>query len=275
VSATHAMSHPDVRDLIDGVYRDGIVGIREALPPAWADQLHEDFDALFAEARSYEGGTVNRGRNRFYFAVHPERLRGFLDLVTHPTLTALCDSLLGPHWKVVEVAFDVPLPGALHQRWHRDFPMPPETRRERRLTSLALNATTVDVTPEMGPFEIAPGTQWDDDASFEHGMFPPLDGWERYERLRRQRLARRGDVSARTGLAIHRGTPNDTDRSRPVLILGVNGPEADFSAHDLVVSRRYAESLPPEVRDRLWCRVVDRLEPIVQKHTIEGLVMGE
>ena len=29
------------------------------------------------------------------------------------------------------------------------------------------------------------------------------------------------------------------------------------------------------MRRHLLCRVVDELEPIVQKHTIEGLVMGE
>jgi hypothetical protein len=29
------------------------------------------------------------------------------------------------------------------------------------------------------------------------------------------------------------------------------------------------------VRDHLHCPVVDELTPIVQKHTIEGLVMGD
>jgi hypothetical protein len=32
--------------------------------------------------------------------------------------------------------------------------------------------------------------------------------------------------------------------------------------------------LPQAVRDRLVCRVVDKLEPITQKHDIEGLMMG-
>jgi hypothetical protein len=53
--------------------------------------------------------------------------------------------------------FDVlPLPGAVHQPWHRDFPMPEETRREGRLSSLAYNVTTVDVSPEMGPMGLRP-----------------------------------------------------------------------------------------------------------------------
>src|SRR3954470_425701 len=35
-----------------------------------------------------------------------------------------------------------------------------ECYEDRRITSLAFNLTGVDVTPDMGPFEIAIGTQW-------------------------------------------------------------------------------------------------------------------
>ena len=36
----------------------------------------------------------------------------------------------------------------------------------------------------------------------------------------------------------------------------------------------YWAALPARVRDHLACPVVDELAPIVQKHDIEGLVMG-
>jgi hypothetical protein len=36
----------------------------------------------------------------------------------------------------------------------------------------------------------------------------------------------------------------------------------------------YYAALPEPVRHHLVCRAVDRLEPITQKHDIEGLVMG-
>jgi len=45
--------------------------------------------------------------------------------------------------------------------------------------------------------------------------------------------------------------------------------------HDLQFTRAYYDALPDAVKPHLTCRVVDRLEPIVQAHTIEGLVMGE
>ncbi len=131
MTTTGADLRTQVTQLRDAVYRDGIAGVPGAFPRAWGEALLEDFERLFADARSRPDGTVNRGTNRFYFTVHPERLRGFVDLVTHPVVTALSAEVLGPEWLVVEVAFDVPLPASRYQPWHRDFPMPDATRDER------------------------------------------------------------------------------------------------------------------------------------------------
>jgi ectoine hydroxylase-related dioxygenase (phytanoyl-CoA dioxygenase family) len=184
--------------------------------------------------------------------------------------------VLGPDYKIVEIGFDVPLPGAQHQPWHRDFPAPPETLVGRRLNSLAFNVTTVDVTEDMGPFEIAPGTQWDDPTEFEHGMFPPRLLYPRYEERAQRKMPKMGDISARSALTIHRGTANRSNTSRPVLVLGVDAPDArNAERHDMQFTSAYYEALPDPVRRHLTCRVVDELEPIFQAHTIEGLVMGE
>jgi hypothetical protein len=99
-------------------------------------------------------------------------------------------------------------------------------------------------------------------------------------RLARSPAARkypqRGDISARSALTIHRGTANRSDLSRPVLVLGVDAADATNSdKYDLAVTERFWATLPPAVRDHLDCPVVDRLTPITQKHTIEGLVMGD
>src|SRR5215212_12115042 len=98
-------------DLREGLYRDGIVGLPGCFPPEWADALRDDFEAAFAYARSHPRGTVNRGPQRFYFSVHPERIRGFLDLVSHPAVDGLCTEVLGPDYLIVELGFDVPLAG--------------------------------------------------------------------------------------------------------------------------------------------------------------------
>jgi hypothetical protein len=134
----------------------------------------------------------------------------------------------------------------------------------------------VDTTPAMGAFEIAPGTQWEPGTDFAHGMFPDRSEFPRYEALAQPKLPRIGDLSARSALTIHRGTPNRSREPRPVLVLGVDAPGAGHAAlHDQMVTRGFHDTLPDEVRRHLHARVVDALVPIVQKHTIEGLVMGE
>jgi hypothetical protein len=269
-----ATSRPE--GLAAALRRDGVVGLPGAFGRERGEELAEDFRVLFDEALSYPGGTVDRGPNRFYFGVPAERLRGFVALVTSAEVVALSELVCGPHWEVVEVAFDCPRAGAVHQPWHRDFRTPPVTATERRLTSVAFNVSTVDVTPEMGPFEIAPGTQWDDGGEWPHGMFPPKDTWSRFEELRTQRLAQLGAVSARSGLTVHRGSPNRTTVDRGVLILGVVAPEDPTPDHHrLTMTRRYHAALPGQVREHLRVRLVDELpQQPVQEHDIEGLVMG-
>jgi ectoine hydroxylase-related dioxygenase (phytanoyl-CoA dioxygenase family) len=265
----------DVEEIRHRLATDGIVAHKNAFPREWVHRLREDIDAAFEEARSRERGAVGRGPNRWYVEVHPEALRGFVDLVDHPWVRTVCETILGPQYQIVEVGFDTPFPGAKVQPWHRDFPSPPETWDQHRLTSLAFNVTTVDTTDEMGPFEIAPGTQWERGDDFDHEQFPPESQYARYEALAERKHPQVGDISARSALTIHRGTPNRSTVSRPVLVLGVDAPGAGNDAHhDLAVTKGFWEGLPQRVRDHLSCPVVDRLAPITQKHDIEGLVMG-
>jgi ectoine hydroxylase-related dioxygenase (phytanoyl-CoA dioxygenase family) len=263
---------PIVRDL----YSDGITALKGAFSRDWVTQLGEDIDAAFAEARSRENGAIGRGPNRWYVEIHPEALRGFVELVDHPWVRTVSEAVLGPDYAIVEVGFDIPFAGAQYQPWHRDFRSPRETTEEHRLTSLAFNVTTVDTIEEMGPFEIALGTQFDDSPEFDHGMFPPKSFYRRYEERAVRKYPQMGDISARSALTIHRGTENRSDLKRPVLVLGVDGPEANNSEHhDLAVTKSYWETLPDRVRRHLRCPIVDELTPITQKHDIEGLVMGE
>ena len=266
----------DPAAILGGLYGDGIIGLKGAFPRTWVAELREDIDRLFAAGLERPGALVGRGPKRYYAEIHPEDIRGFADLVTHPWIVAVCRAVLGPEYRIVEIGYDVPLPGAMHQPWHRDFPAPDETLTGRRLNSLAFNLTTVDVTEDMGPFEIAPGTQWDEPEEFQHGMFPPKALYPRYEARAQRKMPQMGDVSCRSALTIHRGTQNHSDKSRPVLVLGVDAPDArNGERHDLQFTPDYHQSLPEWIKPHLGGRLVDQLEPIVQAHTIEGLVMGE
>lgn len=260
-------------NIMRGLYGDGIIALKQAFMPAFADALREDIEQLFAEARQVDGGALPRGPERWYVEVQPERVRGFADICVHPWFVAVCQTVLGPDYRIVEVGFDIPFPGAADQPWHRDFAAPEATTRERRLNSLAFNLTAVDTRPEHGPFEVAPGTQWDQFEGCDKGMFPPRALWPRYEARAERKLPQRGDMSARSALTIHRGTANRSSEARPVLVVGVDAPDATNAAHhDLQVTQDYIAALPPIVRDHLTCRVVDALEPVVQHHVIGGLL---
>lgn len=264
---------PEPAEIMRGLYGDGIIAQPTAFNPAFADGLRADIEMLFAEAQATPGGALPRGPCRFYVEVQPERIDGFVEIATHPWFVAVCMAVLGPDYKIVEVGFDIPFPGAADQPWHRDFAPPAETTVGRRLTSLAFNLTAVDTVPEMGPFEIAPGTQWDMFEGCPRGMFPPRELWPRYIARAEQKLPQRGDISARSALTIHRGTANRSQLPRPVLVVGVDAPGAgNDQHHDLQVTDGYAARLPPEVLAHLTYRRVDRLEPVIQHHLIDGLL---
>ncbi len=136
--------------------------------------------------------------------------------------------------------------------------------------------TTVDVFDDMGPFEIAPGTQWDLPDGFEYEMFPPKEYYGRYEARAQRKIPKMGDISVRSALTIHRGTANHSDKSRPALVLGVDAPGAiNAERHDLQLTRTFFDALPSDLQQHLTCRIVEELEPIHQAHSIERLMMGE
>jgi hypothetical protein len=269
-------SQYDVAEIIGGLYGAGFIGLKNAFDREWVEQLHADVLQLYEDALQRPGGAVGRGPKRHYVEIHPENIKGFVALATHPWVTAVCKAVLGPEYKIVEIGFDVPNPGAMDQPWHRDFPAPPDTIVGRRLNSLAFNLTTVDVYEDMGPFEIAPGTQWDLPVGFEYEMFPAKSMYPRYQQRAERKLPKMGDISARSALTIHRGTANNSNRSRPALVLGVDAPGGiNAERHDLHFTRSFYETLSEDLRSHLTCRVVEKLEPIQQAHTIERLMMGE
>jgi len=263
-------------DILRGLYGDGIIALKSAFPRAWVERLRQDVMGLFEEAIRVPDGALPRGPQRWYVEVQPERIAGFVDIATHPWFVAVCEAVLGPDYSIVEVGFDIPFPGAADQPWHRDFRAPEATTKGRRLNSLAFNLTCVDTKPEHGPFEIAPGTQWDDLSGCPNEMFPPRDLWPRYIARAEQKLPQAGDISARSALTIHRGTANLSAEPRPVLVVGVDAPDAGNAGHhDLQVTRAWLDRLPARVRDHLTYRVAESLEAVLQHHVIEGLLKPE
>lgn len=269
------MNVPEVTADADVLRRDGIVGRKAAFSREFVEAMREDMMTAFWKAIQRPGGAVGRGPRRWYVEIHPEEFSGFAELCQHPWVVGLCQDILGSDYQIVEIGFDTPFQGARNQPWHRDFPSPPATYESGRITSLAFNLTGVDVTPDMGPFEVALGTQYVDGRGWEHEMFPPKAIWHEFASKGVKKYPKMGDISCRSALTIHRGTAHPSPVARPVLVLGVDAPGAGHDQlHDLMVTADYHAALPSLVRDHLVCRLVDELVPVMQKHDIEGLVMG-
>lgn len=267
------LSRFDPAEIMGALYGDGIISETGIYEVALIDRMRASIENLFAEVSQVENGALPRGPERWYVEVAPESIDGFVDITSHPWFLAVNEFVLGPEWKIVEVGFDIPFPGATVQPWHRDFAAPEETTKGRRLNSLAFNLTAVDTTPEMGPFEIAPGTQWDIVDECAQGMFPDPVRWPRYEARKVRKLAQRGTISARSALTIHRGTANVSNSARPVLVIGTDGPGAtNADHHDLQMTRAFEESLPSALVGRFKGRMVDQISRVRQNHIIEGLI---
>src|SRR3954465_1359184 len=97
ISPGNEIEH-DVAGIMGGLYGDGIIGFKSAFSTAWVRQLREDIDELFADALARPGGAVGRGPKRYYVEVHPERIRGFVELATHHWVEAVCEAVLGPYY---------------------------------------------------------------------------------------------------------------------------------------------------------------------------------
>src|SRR3954467_10115200 len=100
-------------------------------------------------------------------------------------------------------------------------------------------------------------------------MFPPKNFWARFHEKGQRKMPKMGDISVRSALTIHRGTANQSNKSRPVLVLGVDAPDAgNAERHDLQITEKFSDTLPPFLLEHMTCRVVRELEPIHQAHTI-------
>lgn len=254
------------------LFDDGYALCQGVLAPAHTAHLREQVHRMFKDALN-AGAAVERGPQRWYVEVHPEAIDGFIDIAAHPWVGGVAQAVLGNDYRVVEFGFDIPFPGAQLQPWHRDFPMPTKQFNHRRLTSLAFNIPLVTITEEMGRLEIVPRTQYDSDDDFVERQFPPSSRSARYAAASIELEMAEGDISVRSALAIHRGRPNASESWRPMLVIGFDDPTAVNSAHhDLAMSQQFWDQLPPDLQRHFDCPVVDQLEPLTQRHLIDGLL---
>jgi len=107
------------------------------------------------------------------------------------------------------------------------------SQHAERQHTLAFNVTGVDVTPETGPFEIAPGTQWDDGRVWEHENVSRCNMVRAIRATRGPQISTEGDISCRSALTVPRGTAHASPVARPVVVFGADALGVGHAAlHD-------------------------------------------
>ncbi len=228
--------------VVSALYTDGIAALKGAFSRDWAVAMREDIETAFAEARSRENGAVGRGPNRYYVEIHPEQLRGFVDLRRPPVGPLRRRGGAGPAVRDRR--------GRLrHPVRRRDEPalapgLPdagarPGRERSPDLAGLQPHAPSTPPTT-WGRSRSRPGTQWDDGTSSTTACSRRSRMYPRYAERAVRKYPQRGDISVRSALTIHRGTENRSQLSRPVLVLGLDAPGAgNAEHHDLAVTHDY------------------------------------
>jgi len=192
--------------------RDGLVILPGLLPKEKLVKWREAFDVLLKE-RVAGNKTAVRGEQRHYITLPFTGVFADETIFCNPDILAVVERVAGEDPVMCQLATDTPLKGSTYQDVHRDTPALFENFLETPSFQLAVNFPLCDVTLENGPFETTIGTHRMDAAEamqrHRDGEFPlhaiPM---------------KLGDVMIRDVRALHRGTPNNTDVPRPMVVIG-------------------------------------------------------
>lgn len=220
--------------------------LRGLFPVEKIDAWNRAFQPLLQQAIAREGDDPNRGAARYYATLPFHDIWADPEVIDNDSIMAVVEELVGKDGVLCQLASDTPCRGSEYQDLHRDTQLLfPETGAETPAYQLAVNFPLVDVTLENGPLEWAPGTH----------MLSKAEGMRRIESGEtplQPLLMNRGDVLIRDVRHIHRGTPNDSDTRRPMVVIGYSRRWLHRPEVEIRVPRPVLESLPE--RARRWLR---------------------
>jgi ectoine hydroxylase-related dioxygenase (phytanoyl-CoA dioxygenase family) len=195
--------------------RDSIVVLRNHFDADVLQQWYREFEPLLQAHIRGESDNPNRGSQRFYVTLPFAGTFANPAIFEDDDVLAIVERVVGPDPVLCQLATDTPLEGSDYQAWHADTPLLfPETNdNDTPSFQIAVNFPLVDVNDDNGPLETTFGThRMQKDAAMTRLSAGKLD-------VHRVTMAL-GDVMIRDVRAIHRGTPNRTDRPRPMVVLG-------------------------------------------------------
>jgi hypothetical protein len=224
--------------------RDSLVMLPNHFPRDKLARWREAFQPLFEAQIEKDKDDPNRGAQRFYVTLPFQGIFADPQVYEDPDILAIVERVAGPDPVLCQLASDTPLKGSDYQTWHADTPaLFPETgSNDTPPFQLAVNFALCDVGDDNGPFETTFGTHRMNRDEALAGLASGAIAQHRFKMSM-------GDVMIRDVRAVHRGTPNNTDAPRPMVVLGY--------------SRRWL--FRPEVNIRVPQSSWDQLSPVGKK----------
>lgn len=199
----------------------------------------------------------NRGTSRYGIPLPFSAPFTDADVVAHPVIGAILDSLLGEDYICSYFASDTPLPGSDYQQVHSDRgALFPEVAAGLPAFAFVVNTPLVDFREDNGPLEVWPyGTHMIGDPD----LIPTPD----FTRIAEERAkpmqafaerlgavkatAPAGSVIIRDLRMWHRGTPNRSKEPRPMLAFVFNRPW--YKHGDVRMASSEFEALPGRAQE--------------------------
>lgn len=253
-----SMEMPKISDqqldqLAADLNRDGICIIRGLFPRALVNEWAQAFEELFEERKARPGGLAPREQARYYLTLPWRKPFADTRVFANEAILGVLNRIFPQEYVMVQLGADTPFQGSDYQETHRDYRPLFTDEIVTPLYALAVNFPLCDVGEENGPFQMARGTHV---LGKDEGLRKIETGEIPVESF----YMEMGDVAIRTPLALHRGSPNRTDKPRPMVVMGWVMHWLHTPKVDLTLPREYYESLPAETQKMLRCNVVERLE---------------
>lgn len=220
--------------LIEEFKINGFIVLEDFISDDKLDRIYEAWIPIRDREIERQGDDPNRGPNRYAIIIPLERPFVDPDIFEHPTLVKLFENVLGEDYVCQNFNSNVPFPGSVYQKWHRDveliFPglMTPTI-------SVAIRIPLVDTTEENGSIEVLPSSHYiaDEEVCYKEiegrkgKWFDQVlgEGPNRIGRYYPIRLnVKRGTIWLYDPRLFHRGTPNVSDHPRDELSIGFSRP---------------------------------------------------
>lgn len=235
------------------VKEDGYTVIKEFISVEIIDQMAASFQSILE--KRMEMGPPDRGPGRFYTTVPFTLPFANSSVFADPFLIKVMQGIVGNDFVMCQLACDTPVSGSEYQTTHRDteglFFDDESTYVETPAYQLAVNFPLCDIlSNDIGPLEVAKKTHLltshDQDRLIE-SQSVQLDAI----------YMKKGDILIRDVRCLHRGTPNITHQSRPMVVIGYSRKWLRRPEVGLKIPQSIYDQLDEESRHML------RFEPVV------------